>query len=138
MNDPHDLERFVSAQAPVIARVEAELAAGAKASHWMWFVFPQIAGLGSSQMAQRYAIASRAEAGAYLAHPVLGSRLRRCVRLVLAVQGRSAREIFGATDAAKFRSCLTLFEAVEPRGVFAEGLERYFGGERDPLTLERI
>ena len=138
MSDPFDLERFASAQEPVIDRVQSELAAGAKASHWMWFVFPQIAGLGSSLMAQRYAIASREEAAVYLAHPVLGPRLKDCVRLVLAVQGRSAREIFGGIDAAKFRSCLTLFDAVEPRGVFAEGLERYFGGERDPLTLDRI
>src|SRR5580692_6153851 len=111
--DAFDLERFVTAQAPVIDRVRAELRAGSKRSHWMWFVFPQIAGLGSSAMAQRYAIASLDEAGAYLAHPVLGPRLRDCTALALDVAGRTAHQIFGNPDDLKFHSSLTLFAAVE-------------------------
>ena len=107
---PFDLERFVSAQADVIERVRAELQRGRKQSHWMWFVFPQLAGLGSSPMANRYAIASLAEARrAYLVHPLLGARLRECTELVLAIDGKTAHDIFGAPDDLKFRSCLTLF-----------------------------
>jgi len=136
--DRFDLERFVAAQAPVIERVRRELAAGRKASHWMWFVFPQVAGLGFSPMSQRYAIASAAEAEAYLAHPVLGPRLEDTVSLVLAHRDRSAHEIFGSPDDRKFRSCLTLFDHVAPAGLFAEALDAFFGGVRDARTLEKL
>ncbi|MBR0990365.1 DUF1810 domain-containing protein [Bradyrhizobium japonicum] len=136
MTDSFDLERFVRAQNPVYADVLAELARGRKQSHWMWFVFPQIAGLGLSAMSQRYAIGSRAEAKAYLAHPVLGARLIECTRLVLAVQGRSINAILGQPDDAKFRSSMTLFGAVSDEPVFGEALARYFTGERDAATLQ--
>lgn len=137
MADDHDLQRFVQAQAHVYDDVCAELAAGRKTSHWMWYVFPQVAGLGSSAMAQTYAIGSLAEAQAYHAHPVLGLRLRECLDAVLAVQGRSAHEIFGSPDDLKFRSSLTLFEQAAPENtLFRQGLERYFGGEADPATLK--
>lgn len=136
MSDPFDLARFVEAQAGVIADARAEMAAGRKQSHWMWFVFPQIAGLGASAMAQRYAIGSAAEAAAYLEHPVLGSRLRDLTELANEAAG-SARDVFGAPDDLKFRSCMTLFNAVAPdEAPFRTALARYFGGERDPLTLE--
>jgi uncharacterized protein (DUF1810 family) len=136
MTDPFDLERFLRAQKPVFRAVEGELAEGRKQSHWMWFVFPQIAGLGFSAMSQRYAIGSRAEAEAYLAHAVLGPRLIACTRLVLAVQGRTINAILGAPDDAKFRSSMTLFGAVSDEPVFGEALARYFAGERDGATLE--
>jgi uncharacterized protein (DUF1810 family) len=136
MTDPFDLERFVRAQDPVFRGVEAELARGRKQTHWMWFVFPQITGLGSSAMSQRYAIGSRAEAKAYFAHPVLGARLIECTGLVLAVQGRSINAILGAPDDAKFRSSMTLFGAVSDEPIFGAALARYFAGERDAATLE--
>ena len=136
MTGPFDLERFVRAQEPVFRAVLTELGQGRKQSHWMWFVFPQIAGLGFSAMSQRYAIGSRAEAKAYLAHPVLGPRLVECTRLVLAVQGRTINAIFGAPDDAKFRSSMTLFGAVSDDPVFDEALAKYFAGERDGATLE--
>lgn len=136
MTDPFDLERFVQAQNPVYRDVQGELARGRKQSHWMWFVFPQIAGLGLSAMSQRYAIGSRAEAAAYLAHPVLGARLIECTKLVLAVQGRSINAILGAPDDAKFRSSMTLFGAVSDDPVFDQALARYFAGERDSATLD--
>lgn len=139
MDDPFNLERFVQAQAGVYATAVAELRAGAKRSHWMWFVFPQIAGLGSSAMAQRYAISGLDDARAYLAHPLLGPRLRECVDAVLAVERRSAHAIFGSPDDLKFRSSLTLFREAaphEPR--FQAALDRYFGGEPDPATLARL
>jgi len=133
------LERFVQAQEPVIERVRAELRSGRKASHWMWFVFPQIQGLGHSPMARRFALASRAEAEAYLRHPVLGSRLRECTRLVNEVEGRSVEEIFGYPDDLKFRSCMTLFaHATADNQVFCDALRKYFGGREDPATLERL
>jgi uncharacterized protein (DUF1810 family) len=139
MPDPFDLQRFVDAQAPVWTRVRAELSAGAKASHWMWFIFPQIEGLGFSAMAQRYAISGLDEARAYLAHPVLGARLREAVGLLLAVEGRAARQIMGQPDDVKLRSCLTLFAHVAPEeAVFGDALARYFGGEKDPATLTRL
>ena len=135
-DDPFDLQRFVAAQAPVLDAVRAELAAGRKRSHWMWFVFPQLRGLGSSTMAQHYGMASLDEARAYLAHPVLGPRLRECCALLLAVPGRSAHEILGSPDDLKFRSCLTLFAAAAPQEpVFAQALRRFYGGEPDPRTL---
>jgi uncharacterized protein (DUF1810 family) len=136
--DRFNLARFVDAQAPVYAAVEQELRAGRKTTHWMWFVFPQITGLGHSAMAQRYAIQSRAEAAAYLAHPVLGPRLLAGVALVLAC-GRTAHEVFGDPDTAKFHSCLTLFEAVGGEAsVFGTALDRFYGGRRDLETMRRI
>ena len=138
MSDPFDLERFVDAQAPVFAQVISELRAGAKRSHWMWFVFPQIEGLGRSAMAQRYAIASRAEAEAYLRHPTLGPRLRECTRLVCLTEGRSAHQIFGAPDDLKFHSSMTLFAEIAPNDIFGEALTKYFGGQTDPATIERL
>ena len=131
------LERFLQAQAPVIDTVRAELVRGRKASHWMWFVFPQIHGLGRSAMAQRYAIASPAEAKAYAAHPVLGARLRELTALVLDVEGRSAHEIFGTPDDLKFHSAMTLFARAAPdEPVFRDALEKYFGGHEDAATVE--
>jgi uncharacterized protein (DUF1810 family) len=139
MSEKFDLQRFVAAQARNYADALAELRAGRKASHWMWYVFPQVAGLGSSAMAQAYAICSLAEARAYLADPVLGARLHECVAAVLAVQGRSAHEIFGSPDDLKLRSSLTLFaEAAPDEPLFREALARYFAGEPDPRTLERL
>lgn len=135
-SDPFDLQRFVEAQAGVYPQVIAELAAGHKRSHWMWFVFPQLRGLGSSEPARHYGITGLGEARAYAAHPLLGARLRECTRHVLAVQGRTAREIFGAPDDLKFRSSLTLFrEAVPQEGLCDRALSRYYRGEADPRTL---
>jgi uncharacterized protein (DUF1810 family) len=135
--DPYDLQRFVDAQDPVIEQVKRELRSGRKRGHWMWFVFPQVAGLGSSRMARRYAIGSREEAAAYLEHPVLGPRLRECTALVTGIEGRSATEVFGSPDDLKFRSSMTLFEAVagDPTP-FETALDRYYDGERDGKTLE--
>ena len=138
-DDPHDLQRFVDAQDAVIDDVKRELRSGRKRSHWMWFVFPQVEGLGSSEMARRYAISSRAEAEAYLAHPILGARLRECTALVNAVDGRSATEVFGSPDDLKFRSSMTLFEAVaDDPAPFATALERYYDGDRDEKTLDLL
>ena len=137
MSDPHNLKRFVDAQAPVYAQVCAELTAGRKRSHWMWFIFPQIKGLGVSPTAQFYAVASRAEAEAYLAHPVLGPRLRECTQLVLDVAGRSAHDVFGSPDDLKFRSCVTLFGDVgADNALFQAALRKYFNGEPDRRTIE--
>jgi uncharacterized protein (DUF1810 family) len=141
--DQYGLERFVEAQAGLYEQVCAELRAGRKRSHWMWFVFPQIRGLGSSAMAARYAISSLEEARAYLEHPVLGARLRECVGIVAGVQtrtgsGKTVEEIFGYPDDLKFHSSMTLFAKASGGGVFQEALERYFGGEMDQGTLERI
>ncbi|MCC2632996.1 MAG: hypothetical protein K0S48_882 [Ramlibacter sp.] len=134
--DPFQLERFVQAQAPVWDDVQAELRAGSKRTHWMWFVFPQLADLGRSATARHYGISGVAEARAYLAHAVLGPRLAACCELLLRVEGRSAVEIFGAVDAMKLRSCLTLFDAVAPGcPAFASCLAKYFEGQRDPLTI---
>lgn len=137
--DPYDLERFVEAQNGVFEEVCAELAAGRKRSHWMWFVFPQIRGLGSSTTAEYYAIGSLAEAKAYWDHPVLGPRLRECCRLVNGIAGRSAQEIFGYPDYLKFRSSLTLFaRATAGNQVFQDVLRKYFDGEPDAATLARL
>lgn len=139
MSHSSSLERFVEAQEPAIDGVMAELRAGRKRTHWMWFVFPQIRGLGHSGMAQRFAISSLAEAKAYLRHPVLGSRLRECTHLVNAIEGRRIEEIFGYPDDLKFRSSMTLFaHAAASDQVFSAALRKYFGGAEDPLTLERI
>lgn len=137
--DPFDLTRFVTAQAHDYARALAEVRAGRKASHWMWYVFPQFAGLGFSPTSQFYAIKSRAEAGAYLAHPVLGPRLVEVAEAALAVEGKSAAEIFGPPDDLKLRSSATLFAQVSPAGsVFHRLLDRYFGGEPDAQTLRLL
>lgn len=136
MSDPFNLERFVTAQAGVHEQALAELRAGRKRSHWMWFVFPQIAGLGFSSMAQKYAISSLDEARAYLGHPVLGDRLRKCVELVLQVENRSAHQIFGSPDDMKFRSSLTLFSEATGEEVFLRALDEYFDGVPDSATLE--
>ena len=139
MNDPFNLQRFVGAQSPVYEQVLRELRAGRKTSHWMWFVFPQIEGLGYSPMAQRYAIRGRAEAEAYAAHPVLGPRLRECTTLVNAVEGKTANQVFGSPDDLKFRSCMTLFRYCAPDWqVFQAALDKYFGGAGDTLTLARL
>ena len=138
-NDPFDLERFVEAQAPLLEQVRSELRHGSKRGHWMWFVFPQMKGLGSSPTSAFYAIVSREEAAAYLKHPLLGPRLVECCRLVLAARGRTSEEIFGDVDSAKFRSSMTLFAQVTLREpVFEEALARYFDGEGDPRTLEML
>ena len=138
-DDPHNLARFVDAQRAVYDAVLAELRRGRKASHWMWFVFPQIAGLGRSPMAREYAIGSREEARAYLAHPVLGPRLRECAALVAETERRSITEILGPIDGVKFRSSMTLFAEVAPgEPVFRQALDKYFDGQPDPLTLERL
>lgn len=138
MTDPHDLARFVDAQEGVYPRALAELRRGRKDSHWMWFVFPQLAGLGRSATAQRYAVASLDEARAYLAHPVLGPRLRECAQVVAGTAGRSAEQIFGGIDAVKLRSSMTLFALADPGTVeFRQVLEQYFGGASDEAT-ERL
>jgi uncharacterized protein (DUF1810 family) len=137
-DDPFDLRRFVAAQDPVMDVVRAELAAGRKRTHWMWFVFPQIAGLGRSRMAQAFAISSLDEAHAYLAHPVLGARLRECVGLAMAAPDRSAHGIFGSPDDMKFRSCLTLFREAGGGDIFDASLARFFAGEPDQVTLRLL
>jgi uncharacterized protein (DUF1810 family) len=129
-----DLQRFVSAQQPVYATALAELKAGAKRTHWMWFIFPQAEGLGHSATAQRYAIRSRDEAIAYLAHPLLGTRLAECTRAMLGATG-SAHAILGSPDDLKFRSSMTLFSAVDAGPLYREALQRFFEGEEDPLTV---
>ena len=137
--DPHDLERFVAAQNPVWDHVRAELRRGRKSSHWMWFVFPQLAGLGSSPTARAYALSGLDEAQAYLAHPVLGPRLREAAELAAAVQGRTASEVFGYPDDLKLRSSMTLFARAAPQDpVFTAVLDRYFGSDPDPRTLELL
>jgi len=137
MNDP--LQRFVDAQNPVFERVCAELRQGRKQTHWMWFIFPQIKGLGTSQMATKFAISSRQEAEAYLKHSVLGPRLRECTRLVNQVEGRSVNQIFGYPDDLKFRSSMTLFASTScENAIFKDALQKYFGGEPDRSTLERL
>lgn len=136
MEDPFDLQRFVAAQDPVLARVRQELAAGEKRSHWMWFVFPQLAGLGHSPMARRYAITTLDEARAYLAHPVLGPRVVECTDLVNRVAGRSVHRIFGSPDDLKFHSSMTLFARADPTAaVFRQALDRWFDGRPDSGTV---
>ena len=137
--DPFDLLRFVDAQATVYRQVVTELGSGRKRSHWMWFIFPQIAGLGASPMAQRYAIGTLAEARAYLGHPLLGLRLRECTGLVLNVEGRPIEDIFGSPDDLKFHSSMTLFAEASPDGAeYRAALDRYFDGVRDGATLARL
>lgn len=139
--DPFDLRRFVDAQDRVYDAVLAELHDGAKRSHWIWFVFPQLRGLGRSPTAARFGIASLAEAQAYLAHPVLGPRLRECTRLVNAIDGRSVDEIFGWPDNLKVRSSMTLFAAAaeaEDSADFRAVLDKFYGGQGDPATVELL
>ena len=139
MTDPFDLQRFVTAQNPVYEEVCAELRNGRKQGHWMWFIFPQLRGLGHSRMATRFGIASRQEAEAYLDHRVLGPRLRECARLVNAVEGRSISHVLGYPDDLKLRFSMTLFAMVaSDNQVFKDALDKYFGGEPDPLTSQRV
>ena len=140
MSDPFELQRFVDAQASVYPRVVGELRRGQKQSHWMWFVFPQIRGLGLSDMAVRYAISGREEARAYLDHAVLGARLQECAGIVVGLEGRTIEEIFGFPDDLKFHSSMTLFaEVANPsEWVFFKALDKYFGGQSDEATLARL
>jgi uncharacterized protein (DUF1810 family) len=135
MRDVFDLQRFIDAQNPIYESVLSELRAGRKKSHWMWYVFPQISGLGDSAMSRAYAITSIDEAKAYWAHPVLGSRLSACTRLVQDVQGRSIEDIFGYPDHLKFHSSMTLFDRAAPGGLFKTALATYFDGATDPSTI---
>jgi uncharacterized protein (DUF1810 family) len=137
-NDPHDLDRFVRAQVADYNRALSELRGGKKRSHWMWYIFPQIEGLGHSPMSHRYSIKSAGDARAYLDHPVLGPRLRECAAIVHDIVGRSALEIFGSPDDLKLRSCATLFARVSDDGVFEQVLRKYFNGEPDKETLRRL
>lgn len=137
--DRFHLERFVHAQAPIYKRVLGELRAGEKMSHWMWFIFPQIRGLGYSATCIEFAISGRDEALAYLQHPVLGQRLKECTELVLRIEGRSALDIFGAPDDMKFRSSMTLFAQVSSNDdIFERALQKYFDGVPDQLTIDRL
>jgi uncharacterized protein (DUF1810 family) len=139
VKDPYHLQRFIEAQNPVYPQVCAELRSGQKQSHWMWFIFPQLRGLGHTQMAIKFGIASREEAEAYLQHPLLGPRLTECTRLVTEVEGRSIHEILGSPDDLKFRSSMTLFASVtSDNDIFTAALQKYFGGEFDRLTLETL
>jgi uncharacterized protein (DUF1810 family) len=139
MVDAFNLQRFLDAQAPIYEQARRELEIGRKQSHWMWFIFPQIGGLGQSPMSIRFAMASLDEAQAYLAQPVLGARLRECARLTLAVERKTAREVFGSIDAVKFRSSMTLFARAAPdEELFQRCLDRYFAGDPDPATLARL
>jgi uncharacterized protein (DUF1810 family) len=139
MDDPHDLQRFVNAQNPIFDQVRSELQTGRKQSHWMWFIFPQLRGLGHSEMANKYGIASRAEAEAYLKHATLGPRLSECSQLVNAVKGRSIEAILGYPDDLKFRSSMTLFALVAKENtIFKDVLRKYFGGELDQRTVELL
>ena len=140
MADLHDLDRFIDAQAGTYETALREIRQGAKRSHWMWFIFPQIAGLGHSAMAQRYAIANRAEAEAYLAHPVLGDRLREITQALQSLPNPDPERVFGSIDAMKLRSSLTLFAGVDkdPNSLFQQALDRWFGGEQDDATLKRL
>ena len=139
VSDPHNLARFVDAQADVYEQALAEIRSGHKRSHWMWYIFPQFEGLGFSPMSRQYSIKSTAEADAYLRHPVLGPRLLECAEAALGVEGRSALEIFGSPDDLKLRSCATLFAAVSPAGsVFHSLIDKYFQGQPDDATLRLL
>jgi uncharacterized protein (DUF1810 family) len=138
-NDPHNLQRFVDAQNAVFEQVCAELRVGQKQGHWMWFIFPQLRGLGNSDVAVHFAITSREEAQMYLKHPALGPRIIECTQLVNLVEGRSINKIFGYPDDLKFRSSMTLFAAATSENkIFNDALQKYFPGEPDRLTLERL
>jgi uncharacterized protein (DUF1810 family) len=138
-NDPYDLQRFVDAQSRCFEQACRELSEGHKQSHWMWFIFPQLRGLGHSAMANRYAISSRQEAEAYLRNPILGSRLRHCTQLVMLVEDRSIEQIFEAPDDLKFRSSMTLFASTAGENkIFKDALQKYFAGGPDQLTIDRL
>lgn len=138
-SDPYDLQRFVDAQRDCYERVCQELSEGYKQSHWMWFIFPQLKGLGHSAMANLYGISSLQEAEAYLQHPILGPRLRHCVGLVLQMNGRPVEEIFGDPDDLKFRSCMTLFaNTADDSAIFKDAMQQFFAGKPDRLTLDRL
>ena len=138
-NDPYNLRRFIDAQESVYERARAELAAGQKRGHWIWFIFPQLKGLGMSAMSEEFGISSLDEAKAYIDHPILGARLRECTQLVLNVEGRSVDRIFGYPDNLKFRSSMTLFvQGATDNQIFKDALKKYFGGEGDPVTIERL
>jgi len=138
-SDPHNLQRFVDAQSRCYDQVCEELSEGYKQSHWMWFIFPQLKGLGHSPMANHYGISSLQEAEAYLQHAVLGPRLRHCTDLVVRTEGRSVEEIFGEPDDLKFRSCMTLFaQTAGDAAIFKAVLQKFFAGQPDPLTLARL
>jgi uncharacterized protein (DUF1810 family) len=138
-SDPYNLKRFLDAQATTYDRALAELKAGQKRSHWIWYIFPQYRGLGFSAMSQKYAIQSLDEASAYLAHPILGDRLLECTTTVLGITGRSAYEIFGSPDDLKLRSCATLFAVVSPAdSLFVQLLDRFYSGQRDTKTLHLL
>lgn len=138
-SDPYNLKRFLGAQATIYEKVLAELKAGQKRSHWIWYIFPQYQGLGFSAMSQKYAIQSLDEARAYLNHPVLGDRLIECTTTVLGITGRSAYQIFGSPDDLKLRSCATLFAVVSPAdSLFVQLLDRFYHGQRDPKTLQLL
>lgn len=139
MQNEFDFTRFIDAQAPVIDAVQRELRDGMKRTHWMWYIFPQLQGLGSSAMARSYALSSLAEAKAYLQHPLLGARLVKCTDLVNAVQGRSVNEIFGSPDDMKFHSSITLFCQADPaQPIFTAALQKYFGAVPDRRTLQLL
>jgi uncharacterized protein (DUF1810 family) len=138
MTDPYNLRRFVDAQNPVFDGVCSELRNGSKRGHWMWYIFPQIKGLGYSLLSQKFAISSRKEAEAYLQHPVLGPRLRKCTQLVMLAPVRSIAAIFSPPDDLKFRSSMTLFAQVSQDNLFYEALQKYFSGESDQLTIEHL
>jgi len=139
VTDPYDLNRFVEAQQGAYSGIVDELIRGRKTGHWIWYIFPQIAGLGASSMSQRFSISSIEEARAYSAHPVLGPRLAECTALVLAVKDRSAEQIFGHLDALKFRSCMTLFAVADPTNeIFQKAIDYCFDGLPDPLTLQAL
>lgn len=139
MNDPYDLNRFVIAQDPLIEGIRAELHRGRKETHWIWFVFPQLRGLGRSPMAERYGIASRLEAEAYVTHPILGKRLIDCTTLVNRHEDRTVEEIFGFPDDMKFRSCMSLFAVAAPELVcFNFAIDKFFAGVPDPMTLNLL
>ncbi len=138
-NDPHNLQRFLDAQTPIYEEVCRELRAGKKKSHWMWFIFPQLRGLGSSPTAMAFGVSSLAEARAFLEHPILGARIRECTRLVNEVENQSIHQILGYPDDLKFRSSMTLFASVGVDAqIFKDALQKYFAGEPDPLTLELL
>jgi uncharacterized protein (DUF1810 family) len=139
LRDPYTLQRFVDAQRGVYAQAETELRAGRKESHWMWYIFPQVKGLGQSAMAQKYAISSLREATEYLNHPELGKRLRECTQLVTAINGRSIQDIFGSPDHLKFHSSMTLFaHASHDNQIFMDALRKYYRSEFDHRTIERL
>ena len=139
MNDPYKLQRFVDAQSPIFDRVRSELTNGEKRSHWMWFIFPQIQGLGYSMTSRKFAISSLDEAKAYLAHPILGPRLIECAQLVNGVKDRSIGRILGSPDDMKFHSSMTLFSIAAPENpVFPEALQKYFEGRKDPATIQKL